>query len=463
MSPPASARYPVLLTPHLTAPQPGPYILQDPKRGRHVAIDAPALTLLAAFDGQRTCAEVAAALEGSALAMLYDEDFVCAFAEALAQRGLVQLLDAPGQRPSPLTQDAQLIGAEPLRHRCVGCGRSCEGHDIGPLDPDFLARLPDISAQLSLSTEHLLIEHRGDTFLAMTPAQACIFLGPDRRCRIHAQLGAAAKPLACRLFPIQIVETESGLRVGATRCFEAHRSWQPEHPAPQPVLAATVEAITGIPLTDTPAPDIRGLNPRAPLMLDGDLPRLSIEGRTRAAEGRVTAALARQDGSLTGFLAALLDEALTPGDALALPPHVEEALAAYARTLAALKKADLADAAPSHPESTRAVLLEVIDAVERFRPTQPRSLTARELAYGWHVARQWFHVRNWQHHPSMALSGALIAFGIALAAWRASQEDPAPEDGEVRERFAHTLVGWTRLIASRAIIAEMFRLPDPLA
>ena len=33
---------------------------------------------------------------------------------------------------------------------------------------------------------------------------ACGFLSDDNRCRIHEELGAAKKPLTCRLFPLRL-------------------------------------------------------------------------------------------------------------------------------------------------------------------------------------------------------------------------------------------------------------------
>lgn len=43
---------------------------------------------------------------------------------------------------------------------------------------------------------------------------ACVFLGEGGRCRIHAKFGAAAKPLACRIFPFILVPAGEQWRVG---------------------------------------------------------------------------------------------------------------------------------------------------------------------------------------------------------------------------------------------------------
>ena len=45
---------------------------------------------------------------------------------------------------------------------------------------------------------------------------ACGFLSPDNRCRIHEELGAAKKPLTCRLFPYSFHATADGVAVTAS-------------------------------------------------------------------------------------------------------------------------------------------------------------------------------------------------------------------------------------------------------
>ena len=53
---------------------------------------------------------------------------------------------------------------------------------------------------------------------------ACVFLTPDTRCAIHALLGAAAKPQACREFPYQFVDTPDGIAVGVSYACTAVRA-----------------------------------------------------------------------------------------------------------------------------------------------------------------------------------------------------------------------------------------------
>lgn len=43
---------------------------------------------------------------------------------------------------------------------------------------------------------------------------ACVFLGPNNRCRIHDKFGSAAKPLACRIYPYTLVPAGDHWKLG---------------------------------------------------------------------------------------------------------------------------------------------------------------------------------------------------------------------------------------------------------
>jgi Fe-S-cluster containining protein len=106
-------------------------------------------------------------------------------------------------------------------HRCVGCGGSCQGHWVGPLDPAFVART---NARLpALREKHPQLRDRR-AFVRLTPgapdlylnseAGQCLFLDPDRRCILHAEYGPAGKPAQCRMFPYQRQEDGRHTRLG---------------------------------------------------------------------------------------------------------------------------------------------------------------------------------------------------------------------------------------------------------
>jgi len=98
------------------------------------------------------------------------------------------------------------------RWDCQACGNCCRGPIIR-LSDDELERIrqqrwhkqPDHRGARILQRDGLLsrryrLVHRRDG--------NCVFLTADGRCRIHRDHGEAAKPLLCRLFPLQLVPLE---------------------------------------------------------------------------------------------------------------------------------------------------------------------------------------------------------------------------------------------------------------
>lgn len=89
---------------------------------------------------------------------------------------------------------------------CHSCGDCCRSYAV-PVTADERARIEGQGWDKQPEFAGVaLFERRGrDTFLAHRPDGTCVFLGPDSRCRIHAAHGAAAKPLACRIYPFLLV------------------------------------------------------------------------------------------------------------------------------------------------------------------------------------------------------------------------------------------------------------------
>jgi Fe-S-cluster containining protein len=109
---------------------------------------------------------------------------------------------------------------------------------------------------------------------------ACGFLSPQNRCRIHEEMGAASKPLTCRLFPFRFHPGETATAVtasfscptvvrndGATLGSQARdlaplaKAWLREHPE----APARTELVTGVPLR---AATIEGLRSTLRRLLD---------------------------------------------------------------------------------------------------------------------------------------------------------------------------------------------------
>ncbi len=156
------------------------------------------------------------------------------------------------------------------RFSCQGCGRCCRDLSVQLRDDD-VQRLAQQDWGNRLDGP-ATVTFRGVTFLRKTEAGACVFLDEaTNRCRIHAEFGAAAKPLACRLYPFTPVPFEQ--QVAGTLNF----------------ACPTVRASTGGELK----PQLKELGPMLRSMPDvvptGHVPRLtrSLRAHDHEAEALV--------------------------------------------------------------------------------------------------------------------------------------------------------------------------------
>ena len=103
---------------------------------------------------------------------------------------------------------------------CNGCAACCRSYHV-PVTAEERARIdgqgwdtdPDLKGVSYfvknggwLGGAGYRLNHRADG--------ACVFLGSDNRCRIHAKFGSAAKPLACRVYPFLLVPAGDHWRLG---------------------------------------------------------------------------------------------------------------------------------------------------------------------------------------------------------------------------------------------------------
>ncbi|MEZ4286960.1 MAG: hypothetical protein R3A47_02195 [Polyangiales bacterium] len=105
--------------------------------------------------------------------------------------------------------DLMLVARPGARYTCFGDGLCCTDiHAIGPLtesEVDSVLELDDGAARWD--DEH-------DEYMLCTAADGgCRFLLEDRRCSIHAELGADKKPEGCRRFPLGAVRIPDGARI----------------------------------------------------------------------------------------------------------------------------------------------------------------------------------------------------------------------------------------------------------
>ncbi len=128
---------------------------------------------------------------------------------------------APLFGSTPAVDDGRLILDPDLRHRCVRCGSSCLGVDIGPISDRTLAAVDahrlwqgTADAESAAETVQRRITEQGPVRVFGHADGACIMLREGDRCAIHAAAGEAAKPAGCRQFPYTFTATPDGVAVG---------------------------------------------------------------------------------------------------------------------------------------------------------------------------------------------------------------------------------------------------------
>jgi len=96
------------------------------------------------------------------------------------------------------------------RWSCHQCGVCCRG-SIVPLSEEDVARLEaqEWHKHSELQGVRTTVPYEGGRRqLAKRPDGSCVFLMDDGLCRIHKEFGFGAKPLICRMFPLQLVPHE---------------------------------------------------------------------------------------------------------------------------------------------------------------------------------------------------------------------------------------------------------------
>lgn len=98
------------------------------------------------------------------------------------------------------------------RWDCQACGVCCRGPVIRLSQADF-RKIEDQhwNQDPEFSGKRVLVREANSESgyrLARQSDGACVFLTGDGRCRIHEKFGSEAKPLPCRIFPLQLIPRE---------------------------------------------------------------------------------------------------------------------------------------------------------------------------------------------------------------------------------------------------------------
>jgi Fe-S-cluster containining protein len=322
------------------------------------------------------------------------------------------------------------------RHDCRGCGACCASFRIGPLLPSDLQRLeaaaPAVAAVLPRPIEDGWIDvEDGGSFLRKAGG-TCVFF--DDGCTVHRVAGAEAKPLVCRLYPLQLVQTEAGVRLGnRATCLSDAAVWQTGGPPDGAVIGSV--------LAD-----------------GGPTPRDEAPGE--AALLRVLQLPEADDSMVLAFLAQRPD----PTDVPALGAWIDGTLDALLEEIDAI----VADGAshgialgPTHPNSPTGRELAALRAwrAERSGTPQERWPVVPRDGVPWLVdaLRRQVFLRQYAIYPSLAW--ALLAW--LLAARVAAAFASSRPGGFTVEGFGRHWSSWAMLLEGPRLQRTLVTRPPP--
>ena len=100
---------------------------------------------------------------------------------------------------------------------CIGCGKCCGAWAVPVSEEERrkIMALPLVG--LPLPVEQCFERRRGAWYLKKKNRH-CIFLDEEKKCRIHTQFGLEAKPLTCRLYPLDVWSWSDGSVSASLRC-----------------------------------------------------------------------------------------------------------------------------------------------------------------------------------------------------------------------------------------------------
>jgi Fe-S-cluster containining protein len=323
----------------------------------------------------------------------------------------------------------------PVRHECLACGESCEGHLIGPLSEAEIERLVRMKSELAELEPDLLdedavitIEKEGrPTPVLNTRRGHCVFLMKNRLCAIHAHYAPEEKPLQCRVFPLRVIQTEAGFRVGIiSRCTLAHRSFQSGEPkTPEQAVEET--------MVNRPAGRVVGLDPSQTRSLT----------YTRAfevnqhQEAFFMALLAPGRFSFVDIVSSANGELRDHGR---IPQAYLSEVALRLRRFTERYWADpLNSPDTNYGKGTRAFMaaLAGLPDVPSFR--EPTGVVAAYLS---HVLRQFVYLRETSRYPQLEVGVHVVLIGLLGALWTTGSWET---DGGVSDELGRAIAYWLRL------------------
>lgn len=148
-------------------------------------------------------------------------------------------------------------------HSCRLCANGCRSYDV-MLTEQEARRLSldwwrDLLEDVPDDVPLVLVDPATGHYMLNKVNNRCVFLGSDNLCIIHKESGMTVKPTACQFFPLQAVQTPTGmqvsLNVGCRRLIEMGASDAPLDTSEAVRLLGEVQSIITIPETVPLTPD----------------------------------------------------------------------------------------------------------------------------------------------------------------------------------------------------------------
>ena len=98
------------------------------------------------------------------------------------------------------------------KYSCHGCGSCCRDFTVQLTRAD-LQKLHEQGWKERLGQE-FVVQFRGHSWLKQKDDGACVFLGDNGLCKVHAEFGLEAKPLACQFFPFMLSPNVRDTHIG---------------------------------------------------------------------------------------------------------------------------------------------------------------------------------------------------------------------------------------------------------
>ena len=98
------------------------------------------------------------------------------------------------------------------KYSCHGCGSCCRDFTVQLTHAD-LQKLHEQGWKERLGQEYV-VKFRGHSWLKQKDDGACVFLGDNGLCKVHAEFGLEAKPLACQFFPFMLSPNVRDTHIG---------------------------------------------------------------------------------------------------------------------------------------------------------------------------------------------------------------------------------------------------------